>query len=71
MTPADLWIDRRDAGEYYVIEQTVKVTEEKAISMIWWKDESQLVDAIYDINKNMPGRGWLLVLVFWILDRLI
>lgn len=54
-----------------MIEQTVKVTEEKAISMIWWKDESQLVDAIYDINKNMPGRGWFLVLVFWILDRLI
>lgn len=44
-SPADIWIDRRGANYYNVIEQTVKVAENEIISMIWWKDESHIIEA--------------------------
>jgi len=44
-SPADIWIDRRGANYYNVIEQTVKVSANEVISMIWWKDESQIIEA--------------------------
>lgn len=43
---ADIWIDRDDAGEYSLYEQSVKISDNMVLSMLWWKDESQIVDVI-------------------------
>jgi hypothetical protein len=42
--PADLWIDRRDAGDYGITEQSVVVEDGVVLSILWWKDERQVID---------------------------
>jgi len=41
---ADAWIDHENAGDYVVVESSVKVTPELVVSILWWKDQSQLRD---------------------------
>jgi Zn-dependent peptidase ImmA (M78 family) len=45
---ADGWIDHPDAGRYELSEDSVKIPIENApdlvISLLWWKDERQLLD---------------------------
>jgi Zn-dependent peptidase ImmA (M78 family) len=40
---ADAWIDSPDAGDYSVVESSFKVTRDLVVSLIWWKDQAQLV----------------------------
>lgn len=42
---ADAWIDSPDAGDYTVVESSIKVTPELVVSLLWWKNQSQLRDA--------------------------
>lgn len=39
---ADTWIDHRDAGDYIVKEDSVKITPDLVLTLLWWKNESQL-----------------------------
>lgn len=41
---ADAWIDHESAEDYVLVESSVKVTPELAVSILWWKDQSQLRD---------------------------
>lgn len=41
---ADAWIDHENAGDYVLVESSVKVTPELVVSVLWWKDQSQLQD---------------------------
>lgn len=41
---ADAWIDQCDAGEYVVKEDSVKIAPDLVLTLLWWKDESQLQD---------------------------
>lgn len=41
---ADEWVNHRDAGEYSVIESSVRISDDCVMSLIWWKNEKQLVD---------------------------
>jgi Zn-dependent peptidase ImmA (M78 family) len=41
---ADAWIDRENAEDYVLIESSVKVTPELVVSVLWWKDQSQIED---------------------------
>lgn len=41
---ADVWIDRPDASDYVVKEDSVKITPDLVLTLLWWKDESQLHD---------------------------
>ena len=43
-SPADIWITKYGSEYYDVVEQTVKVSEDEVISIIWWKDEKQIID---------------------------
>ena len=43
---ADAWIDRPDAGDYEIVESSFRVTEDLVVSVLWWKDESQLRDLL-------------------------
>lgn len=41
---ADMWIDHRDAHQYTLVEDSIKVADDAIITLLWWKDESQLVE---------------------------
>jgi hypothetical protein len=41
---ADSWIDHRDAARYTVHEDSMRVTRDLILTLLWWKDESQILD---------------------------
>lgn len=41
---ADVWIDHENAADYVLVESSLKVTSELAVSVLWWKDQSQIRD---------------------------
>jgi len=41
---ADAWIDHQNAADYVLVESSMKVTPELVVSILWWKDQSQLRD---------------------------
>ncbi len=41
---ADGWFGHRDAGRYAVREDSVRISSESVLTLIWWKDERQLLD---------------------------
>ncbi len=43
---AGAWIDRWNADRYEVIEQTYRIARDAILTMVWWKDEAQIEDAI-------------------------
>jgi hypothetical protein len=45
---ADTWIDHENAEDYVLVESSVKVTPELVVSVLWWKDQSQ----IRDLNRE-------------------
>ena len=44
LTDADDWIDHRDSYKYTIYEDSIKVSSNTVLTMLWWKDESQLTD---------------------------
>jgi IrrE N-terminal-like domain len=42
---AATWIDHDDAGNYTLIEDSVPLGSDLLLSLLWWKDESQLISA--------------------------
>lgn len=45
---ADAWIDHPDAADYVLVESSVKVTPELVVTLLWWKDEAQILDLEHD-----------------------
>jgi len=41
---ADAWINHENAADYVLVESSMKVTPELVVSILWWKDQSQLRD---------------------------
>ena len=41
---ADAWIDHPRAAHFVVVESSVKVTPELVLTVLWWKDESQIAE---------------------------
>ncbi len=41
---ADAWIDHPDASDYVLVESSIKVTAELVVTVLWWKDQAQLLD---------------------------
>ena len=39
---ADEWIDSEDAGEYVVREHSRKINDGRILTLLWWKDQSQI-----------------------------
>lgn len=44
---ADAWIDHSDAHEYVVKEDSVRIATDTVLSLLWWKNESQVMDLLY------------------------
>ncbi len=42
--PADAWFEHRDARQYAIREDSMQITEDLVLTLLWWKDESQLLD---------------------------
>lgn len=49
---ADTWIDHRDAGEYVIKEDSVKITPDLVLTLLWWKDEAQLQGMVDDSDDE-------------------
>jgi hypothetical protein len=49
---ADVWIDHLDAGNYIVKEDSVKITPDLVLTLLWWKNESQLRDLSDDDSDD-------------------
>lgn len=43
-TSADKWIKHRDSRRYHVIEDSIKTSDDEVVTLIWWKDKSQLLN---------------------------
>lgn len=41
---ADAWIEHRDAYRYTIIEDSVKLPDDTVLTLLWWKNEQQLID---------------------------
>lgn len=41
---ADNWIDHPDAGHYEIHEDSMRITKDLVLTLLWWKDEAQIVD---------------------------
>ena len=41
---ADSWIDYGDAGRYGLIEDSIRIGKQSVLTLLWWKDERQLLD---------------------------
>ena len=41
---ADEWVNHRDADRYTVTEDCVKTTDNCVMTLVWWKNQQQLVD---------------------------
>jgi Zn-dependent peptidase ImmA (M78 family) len=41
---ADGWFDLRNADRYEVREDSVRISDRFVLSLLWWKDESQILD---------------------------
>jgi len=49
---ADGWISRRGSREYYVVEDSRRIGPTTILTMIWWKDERQLLDISEDEESS-------------------
>lgn len=49
---ADAWFAHRDARQYAIREDSVRITADLVLTLLWWKDESQLLDLEDDGNDD-------------------
>jgi hypothetical protein len=41
---ADNWIDHPEAGRYEIHEDSMHITKDLVLTLLWWKDEAQIID---------------------------
>lgn len=41
---SDAWINHRNAERYRIRQHSVRIAEDTVLTMLWWKDEAQIVD---------------------------
>ena len=46
MADAESWIDHRDSYRYNIHEHSIKISNDAILVLLWWKDESQIVDVM-------------------------
>lgn len=50
---SDAWFTHRNAGSYWVHEDSIPVSDGSVLSLLWWKDETQLIE----IDNEIEARG--------------
>lgn len=43
--PADAWISHPDASRYIIREESVPLGQDHCLSLLWWEDQAQVIDA--------------------------
>ena len=49
---ADAWFAHRDARQYAIREDSIRITADFVLTLLWWKDERQLLDLGDDENDD-------------------
>jgi Zn-dependent peptidase ImmA (M78 family) len=49
---ADGWLSHRDAGGYAIREDSVRISDDLVLTLLWWKDERQLADLEVDEEED-------------------
>lgn len=49
---ADAWFGHRDARRYPIREDSTQITDDLVLTLLWWKNESQLLDLEEDENDD-------------------
>ncbi len=52
---ADEWIDKADAARYSLLEDSVRAGEGMVLTLLWWKDEAQILNAEGDNDEAESG----------------
>jgi Zn-dependent peptidase ImmA (M78 family) len=50
---SDLWFNHRNAANHWVHEDSIPVSDGSVLSLLWWKDETQLIE----IENEIEARG--------------
>jgi Zn-dependent peptidase ImmA (M78 family) len=50
---SDAWFTHRNAANYWVHEDSIPVSDGSVLSLLWWKDEAQLIE----IDNEIEARG--------------
>ncbi|HKF48017.1 MAG TPA: ImmA/IrrE family metallo-endopeptidase [Terracidiphilus sp.] len=50
---SDAWFTHRNAASHWVHEDSIRVSDGSVLSLLWWKDESQLIE----IDAEIDARG--------------
>lgn len=51
-TSSHHWIDHPEASNYRVIEDSTKISQDLVLTLIWWKDERQILDLLDEEDGN-------------------
>jgi hypothetical protein len=57
LVDADEWIDKADAARYSLTEDSVRAGMGMVLTLLWWKDEAQILDEESDDEGAEPGHG--------------
>jgi hypothetical protein len=49
---ADAWFAHREARRYAIREDSIRITDDLVLTLLWWKDESQLLDLEDDESED-------------------
>jgi hypothetical protein len=49
---AHAWFPHRDARQYAIREDSIRITADLVLTLLWWKDERQLLDLEDDENDD-------------------
>jgi Zn-dependent peptidase ImmA (M78 family) len=54
---SDTWLDQRNAANHWIHEDSIRVSDGSVLSLLWWKDESQLIEIDNQIEERAAWRS--------------
>lgn len=50
---SNMWLNHRNADNHWLHEDSIPISDGSVLSLLWWKDETQLIE----INEEIEARG--------------
>jgi hypothetical protein len=54
---SDAWFSHRNAANHWIHEDSILVSVGSVLSLLWWKDESQLIEIDNEIEERAAWRS--------------
>ena len=54
---SDAWFGHRNAPNHWIHEDSILVSDGSVLSLLWWKDESQLIEIDNEIEERAAWRS--------------